>query len=457
MHIRGIYYSAIDGSRNSNTAQFIELTPIFDLIEWYQALQAARDAGCLLQLSDRLEELVTTLFKGGIRDTSLPRAGLKSLSLNIGSVFPLEVGIASSRVCEVLDGIAECYPQNIAGRLALRSLREQLEHWRIAPDETTLGPHIKKELLQNRLSEDELRRQLRLAHWYYDHDNIPAVLLLLREWLVSLVIFAATEGKESWLNTDDTNSVREKWEAFPYHVKARREAGLTISAFEEKLEKTWHEVSSRRNKFAHAGMTIKDISVSEEKVKELLFSCEELLTTCEQLLAMNSRLFWDNNRQSKLLICSLGQSPGVVYSALMHCRPDKLLVVASEQSQHSLQAALEAAEMASIEHRTLCMTDHVGGFNEHKSLIDQSVRQMLGNAREVIGSITGGTTAMQYTVERLIAQAKNFGPTVTTIALLDRRSRVEQQNQPYVLSDIIELETRKCMLEQQMEEVLVLN
>jgi hypothetical protein len=436
--IKGIYYSAIDSSKSEKkTAHFIDLTSIFDLIEWYRALQAARDTGCLLQLSNLLEETVRNLFKAGERDVnfSKTRGGMAQLSQALSSVLPIEVGLSSVLVCRSVEQLSESYSPGVAGRLALRSLREQLEPWCIAGYAS--GGSVKKEDLQGRVTREELTRQLLMARWYFKHDNVPATLLLLREWLVSLVIYAG--GGTKWLNEQEGNDVRKVWEAFPYHIKSRREAGLSVSEFELLLEKAWNEISSRRNRFAHAGMAIQTVSPSGE-------ATERVLGYCEQLLAMGGQLMWDAARKNTVLICSLGTSPGVVYSALRYCMPDQLLVVTSKDSEQLLHTALVAAEMPNVDCRVLRMSDHVGGFAEHRALIDKEVKCLLGQARVVVGSITGGTTAMQYTVDRLIATARDFGPTVRKVALLDRRSAEEQRAMPYVQAEVIQLESWDCVL-----------
>jgi hypothetical protein len=63
-------------------------------------------------------------------------------------------------------------------------------------------------------------------------------------------------------------------------------------------------------------------------------------------------------------------------------------------------------------------------------------------ASEVIVNLTGGTTALQYLAERLADEALRLGTTVCRVAVMDRRSREEQQRDPFQLGEIAWLDRR---------------
>ena len=145
----------------------------------------------------------------------------------------------------------------------------------------------------------------------------------------------------------------------------------------------------------------------------------------------------------RLLVTPLGLSPGVVYSAVRLTRPTTLLVITSASAEAQLAAALEEA---AAQPRTLVrlMADPHVGFREAAGLLDADVRAALEAADEVLVNITGGTTVMQYVVQRIAETAQSLGTPTRRFALVDRRAVEAQRAEPYVLGEIVWLDDREA-------------
>ncbi|OAT86757.1 hypothetical protein A6M21_02785 [Desulfotomaculum copahuensis] len=61
----------------------------------------------------------------------------------------------------------------------------------------------------------------------------------------------------------------------------------------------------------------------------------------------------------------------------------------------------------------------------------------------MVVNITGGTTAMQHTVQQVAALAADLGRAVRRADLVDRRLPQEQRDDPYVLGELIWLDRER--------------
>ncbi|SRR5579885_2064502 len=141
----------------------------------------------------------------------------------------------------------------------------------------------------------------------------------------------------------------------------------------------------------------------------------------------------------RLLVTPLGLSPGVVYSAVRLTRPATLLVVTSASAEVQLA---EALERANAQARTVVrvMADPHAGFREFGALLDAEVQEAIRASDEVLVNITGGTTVMQYVVQRIAETAQSLGAPTRRFALVDRRPVEAQRANPYVLGEIVWLD-----------------
>jgi hypothetical protein len=150
-----------------------------------------------------------------------------------------------------------------------------------------------------------------------------------------------------------------------------------------------------------------------------------------------------SSRPERLLVTPLGLSPGVVYSAVRLTRPTTLLVITSASAEAQLAVALEKA---ATQPRTLVrlMADPHAGFREAAGVLDADVHAALQAADEVLVNITGGTTVMQYVVQRIAETAQSLGVPTRRFALVDRRPFEAQRADPYVLGEIVWLDDQEA-------------
>ncbi|MDN5293999.1 MAG: hypothetical protein PWQ31_1304 [Eubacteriales bacterium] len=142
----------------------------------------------------------------------------------------------------------------------------------------------------------------------------------------------------------------------------------------------------------------------------------------------------------EVLISPLGTSPGLLYSALAHVQPQRLIVITSELAAQRLPEILSRAGFTGT-WMAVCVQDPFTCFHE----VDKVWRQIIlsfppwEDGRFTV-NITGGTTALQYVVQKVAARLKEEGYAVREMALVDRRSREEQEKEPYVVGECYFLE-----------------
>ncbi len=61
-------------------------------------------------------------------------------------------------------------------------------------------------------------------------------------------------------------------------------------------------------------------------------------------------------------------------------------------------------------------------------------------SKEVIANLTGGTTALQWAVEEAARRVERLGVRVRRVAVVDRRSRAQQSEEPYVIGELLPLD-----------------
>jgi hypothetical protein len=61
---------------------------------------------------------------------------------------------------------------------------------------------------------------------------------------------------------------------------------------------------------------------------------------------------------------------------------------------------------------------------------------------DAVLNLTGGTSVLQYCAERVAWQLMQIGIAIRRVAAVDRREPAEQQAQPFVVGEIVELDNR---------------
>jgi len=422
VRLRGIYYGAFEMKDAAGNAPLVEVTSLFGLLQWYHGLATLDETGLFTSVAERLRADNGRLFRqqAGERDVSDAAGAASRLSEDLAAGLPLEAGLSAARALESIAALEPGPSGAPAARLALEALSDQLRPWAIMP-----RAPCKADLL---LTEEELRRQLGLAEWYAAHADYPASYSILREWLVNLVLLSA--GKPAvWLDYDRGRKPTEDYlNAVVERCKARVGDGT-----EARLASAWSAISTKRNLAQHAGMTPEVIHFSADKVRQHLDECKGLLKDGIGRPALP-------RSGPRLLLSGLGLAPGVIYSAVLRVPAEELLVVTSAKGRERLEEALQRADKSVLPCRVIEMADPHQGFLELERHLDDSLLRCLAAAGEVVANLTGGTTAMQYVVERLADRARRLGVPVRRVALIDRRPPEQQRADPYVLAELIELD-----------------
>lgn len=427
--IEGIYYGAFEMKEGTSPAPIIDVTSLFNLIEWYHALQKAKETGDLRGVSNQLSAEKKRLFHAGVPagDLGPVSSGTRDLSVALAAGLPIETGLAVSKLTASVDTYLNAPVGSPAVKLAVGSLRETMAQWSSNGDCIVQGLKKKQDFT---LSSQELDRQLALCEWYAEKQDFPKVLQIAREWLVSYTFLnAAAPG--GWLDHKYRMPVERKLGALAYRNEQKLVQDPTLTS----LGKIWDKISQLRNNYAHAGMTTNVVGVTREQLASLLSECRNLLSTEVR--------FGQSTGSGTWLVTPLGLSPGVLYSALTHVKPNGVLVVTSTEAEIRIEEALSRSACEDIQSVTYKMKDPFYGFSEASEILSAEMMVSLLASEEVVVNITGGTTAMQYVVERLADKCRRIGIKVRTIALVDKRPVEQQRNDPWQRGEVYELDGRE--------------
>ncbi len=246
--------------------------------------------------------------------------------------------------------------------------------------------------------------------------------------MISAVVFHSGDTKD-WLDYGKKRKPVEK--KLGALVRWNRSGILREALTENQKELIgfWEAIADRRNALGHAGMRI-DITK---------FESEESASAFEKLRGkLGDAGFWSVEAADKTedvwLISPLGTTPGAMFTAIKKARPDRLLVVTSEQGKALMPEILREAEREDLSPRFTLLDDPFNGFEEAEGLI-RNLRQEYGldwiRANKLVVNLTGGTTCLGWTVGQLENGLKRMSLEPTTVACIDRRGPDEQRKDPY--------------------------
>lgn len=427
--IDGIYYGAYE-QRHLN-ADGIEVAPIHDLsvlfeaMRWYHAVETASESGNLRPLLGAVHQAKRDAGSRTKRSVPIGRLlkPLSRLADSLAAGLPLETGLSARKLLNALRDVDADASEPTLARLSMQPFESLLEEVAV-PDGVTSREKIP-------LDEGELRRQLRLIRWYAERGNVQEVLLLLREWLVSLA-YMQVGGTSSWLGYQRRHDAE-----IALNAAAARFGQLKIG--NREIGSLWTKVSRERNKLAHSGTDSEPRDARGQQKPLEPPSRDETLTwiqKCEALLTAPLELAPPG--KDRILLSPLGFTPGVLFTAASSQKPDQVIVLASAQTEPLARQALEAAGMGTLPLETRILADPYGGVTEADGMA-KALQGKLLEAAELIVNLTGGTTMMQLVAEKVAASARGLGIPVTRILLIDRRPPQEQRDNPYVLGEVIEL------------------
>jgi len=146
----------------------------------------------------------------------------------------------------------------------------------------------------------------------------------------------------------------------------------------------------------------------------------------------------------RVLFSPLGLSKGSLFTAIVKTRPDHVIVITSKEGAKLVDEIVAQAKSVletefTFEVHTVSdpFTSFIEGRELAKTLVTKKVPILgmpQGGSSENIVNLTGGSTALQDAVQyiaRLISAKE--------VAVIDRRPYTQQQANPYVVGEIIEI------------------
>lgn len=413
----GIYNGAYDlGSDRGDGVRevpLIDLSSLFRLVRWYHAVQTANDSGDMRPLQRAFDEEMRAEKQATRARSPLESVGnaLNDLASKLAAGLPLEAGLAARRVLEQLDAVGFEAGPGIALR-SLQPFKERLSVWAVRS-----GIKGRADI---RLDDDELRRQLRMIRWYAAGGNLGQSLLLLREWLVTRALFEMGD-RVKWLGYGNRKPFENALNA-----AAERARSLKVKTGVGSL---WNAIRDERDPLAHGDTDDKGVFPEANKVQRWIDECEALLDGSLELRPPG---------EDVILLTPLGLTPGVLFTAVLRVRPDQVIAITSREAETSTHEALAAAGMQQLPREVRVLSDPFAGIAEARQLA-RKLLPKLAEAREVVVNLTGGTTAMQLTVEEVAQHADRLGIPIRRVFLIDRRPVEQQKRNPYVLGELVDL------------------
>lgn len=420
--LRGAYYGLYHPEEP--ISPFLDLKPLLEFPGWIHALRTLEETGSARPLADMLRRGLVDEYN--IKNlerylTDLTQSYLAGLPLEVGKAAA-ETGNEKRNIGRILRNIHQL-PLADELRTNLMTLLKPL-----ALKLDKRGDGWKGSI---ELDEQELLRQAKLIDELIGRENYPAAFGLLREWVVSWVVWRKY-NPEQWLDKNERSQADRLLGAMSALLKNER-LKLKLSDEQRELAGFWDAIRELRNGYAHHGMKGQVQAgdpQTEDKQQRVISYWRETLSKLPDI-----SLDYGGAAGDVLLVCPLGNASGVLFSALKAVAaetgqfPTTCLVICSEQSQKAIPAATEKAGYTN-EIIPLVMANPFGGSKEIEALAEEA-REHLFKAERVFVNITGGTTVMGLAAEKLAEEAKNLARPVRRFGLIDRRKKQEQIDDPY--------------------------
>ena len=140
-----------------------------------------------------------------------------------------------------------------------------------------------------------------------------------------------------------------------------------------------------------------------------------------------------------VLTTPMGASVGLLFSAVSTIKPDRVIVLTSQKFFGKAKEACEKGGFKDFSKlHIVIIEDAFCGFNEAKRIVKEMC-SFCNNAKDIKLNLTGGTTAMQWAMQALYENLKDRY-SVNRIAFVDRRTSIEQQSNPYVVGELLNVD-----------------
>jgi|GEM_PF-3002364 len=433
--IKGIYYGAYedrDESTNPPKAPVVDLTPIFNMIKWFYAVQIFNDYGLAKPVAKIIENVME--FK--------PKSQLKALSSQLKEIsdglYNVDVRVINDAFLK-LSCNRDSYISILSGNLPIA--QEVFDS--IINSYKNFG--IDQNLIPNRqntytdLTQDELDREKNIIDWYINLGQIKNALTIMREWIVNKIMLQKKKTHK-WL----VHKNRIPFEKVITGLNIRyNKKNLTsdLKEFANNAEK----IFKWRDYVSHGGFTSEGIPKALNSDQS---NWEEIRKIWQYFKEFDwskiDKIFFDGKKEIKTLyITSLGLSKGVLYTLLKNITPADtpchFLIISSDESQKSIPECFEKAEVK-VNYTCWNLADpHKDDFDKNKFINTPDYIDLIHKSDKIIINFAGGTSAMQFHVKGIAEVAESCGTDVVKILTIDRRSPEEQRKYPFVKGEIIKI------------------
>ncbi|GEM_PF-2396641 len=295
------------------------------------------------------------------------------------------------------------------------------------------------------LSEDLIKKDLHIAREYINRGLYQPLYTLLREVLVDIVIlFWLGEVDEDIYLDRNKRLEAEKLLNVNFIEQGR---GIEFITDKKEMKKAikdltslWNRIAEKRNAINHAGRNKESQNIFKRlNDHKLIEDIAKALENDQIKSAVKEVLEKKKVDQGKLLITPLGLSKGLLYTALKKVNPENLIVITSESiSGDTIEEIIEKSQVRVEEKEVFRVKDPYTDFDLWKKIITSDRLIKLSRNKEIYFNITGGTTALQYNLQKLLEYFKyhiKLLP-IKVIVCIDRRPAQEQRNNPFVEGEI---------------------
>jgi CRISPR-associated Csx2 family protein len=439
VHIAGVYYGAFEARKAEYiNGQEVVVAPTFDLTpfvhhlpEWQRAANELMAFGDAKTLGSLLESLHNQLRKQKIAVNELKRFGnyVNDISayLRTGRIKLFTQLFVKSENILQQEQLAKEIEQFVP---PVRYIFHQLVNYIqcIAPKQSRLHTYYD------------------LAIWYGDHHLLSHCFIMLREMVVSLILEHVL-GEIGPMPDDREfryDPIRKKGERLLTTLLKQQEKKQLHNPLLKELAEKLHRLTNYRNDLGHFSFRTDHVPPKvfyrfyEEEIKSYkLFQLLENEQLWKEFKTWHEEQTIKGEPNETILITPLGLSKGLLYSAIMHNKPEVIWVLTSKEGELQVDEVCRQADFRGNVYVAV-MEDPYTDFNSWSTYMNhliETIEKYKDDRIQFIVNLTGGTTAMQYVVQQIAAKLKEKGEHVQYVAQVDRRPVNEQQANPYVLGE----------------------
>jgi len=413
-----VYAHRID----DNKYEIVRLGSAYELVRWAYATKMFKEQGTTHYLHEILKEKQARQFTSGRGNRTLAsvQSSLNGFGRIAATTLSLDIGSCAYDVTKYLD----LWNEEVGSHAPVFSkligeIRETVVRLATSTENPYKAP----------LSKEEIERELRVIEWALERGHLVAAAEMIVETFINDLLLAY--APDAWL----TLNIRERARRILGIIVERNKDPVTRRGIPEEVRaaaEAFDIVRQRRNAVAHCGykdegIRLKDFEAEVRKAIETIRKNPDWASYLEKA-----------GRGVRLLVSPLGESVGVLYTAIKKTNPDKILVIVSERTEGKVSVPLEKAGFNG-EVETIRVDDPHGGFDQLSSLAKSS-ESILAAIGAVTVNITGGTTLMGEVARAVGSECRRLGVPYCVVAVADRRPREEQLEEPFVEGEIYVLE-----------------